>query len=298
MDKTLARLFKKLSQRYEGITTEMLEEVLVPRYYEIVEINPEVIKRGSAFTGTIKLRIEGDREGIVRGQTGKVLSRGFVRGTENWRELGKARIHGCKDDTAIAELLAKTGRRNDLESALKSVKVGDFMEIDNYGISANLTSALAELAFSEAAKSKGFEILRMPEDLARHLMGEEGYYNFDFLISRDDFAKRVEVKSLWGTNTDMARLIHSKTKEYETSSCKFETQDIFAVNMWLRTGRIEDFAYAISEYEGDHPQGLPCATKDSKPLVEYVHQNPTVNIGDGIWFGDLEEAWSISQAPT
>lgn len=196
-------------------------------------------------------------------------------------------------DVAIAELFSKTGRKSDLNKCLNDVKIGDCMEIDNYGLSANLTSALAELSFSEIAKSKGFEVLRMPEDIAKHLMGDCGYYNYDFEIIKNGITKKVEVKSLWGTNTDMARLIHSKTKEYETSSCKFETQDIFAVNLYLRTGKINDFAYAISEYEGNHPNGLPCAKKDKVLLTGYVHQNPILEIGNGIWFSDLCEIWEI-----
>ncbi|MCK5639135.1 MAG: hypothetical protein KAH67_10500, partial [Flavobacteriaceae bacterium] len=238
MEKTLINLFNKLNTKYGGINPEMLDTVLVPRYFEILELNKEVRKRGSAYTVTIKLRVDGDGEGVVRGQTGKILSKEFVESGDYWKELGKARIHRFDDNFAVAELFAKTGSKADLEHSLEIINVGDYMEIDNYGLSANLTSALSELAFSEIANSKGFMIKRMPEDIAKHLMDNDGYYNFDFLIEREGFSKKVEVKSLWGTNTDMARLIHSKTKDYATSSCKFETQDIFAVNLYLRTGKI------------------------------------------------------------
>jgi len=290
MDPTLEKLFEKISWKYGGITVEMLEKILIPQYYKVIEIDDNIIKRGPSFTVTIKLLVEGDREGVVRGQTGKIISQNFINGLENWKELGKARIHEVTGNIAIAEFFSKTGRREDLNKALKIIKIGDYMEIDNYGLSANLTSALTELAFSEIAKSKGFEVLRMPEDVAKHL---GSYYNYDFEIKKDGITKKVEVKSLWGTNTDMARLIHSKTKGYETSSCKFETQDIFAVNLYLRTGRIMDFAYAVSEYEGNHPNGLPCAKKGKEKLIEYVHQNPVIEIGNGIWFSDLDEIWKI-----
>ena len=168
------------------------------------------------------------------------------------------------------------------------------MEIDNYGISSSLTSALAELEFSEIAKSKGYSVKRMPEDIAKHLMEDGKYYNYDFLIEKDGVSKKIEVKSLWGTDTSKVRLIHALGNNYKTSSCKFETQDIFAVNLFLRTGRIKDFAYAISKYEGDDPYGLPCATgKSGDKLTEYVHQNPDMVIGNGKWYGDLDEIWKI-----
>ena len=72
------------------------------------------------------------------------------------------------------------------------------------------------------------------------------------MLERGGMQKRLEVKSLWGTNTRFARLIHSTTTKptgdpntwtpqqkanyYPTSSCKFATQDFFAVGTFLRTG--------------------------------------------------------------
>jgi len=251
-------------------------------------------KRGSASTATIKLRVEEDNEAIVRGQTGKIVPKEFIEGKTKWVEIGKARIHSKEKNIATAEFLSKAGQKADLVSALKLLKVGDYLEIDNYGISSSLTSALAELEFSEIAKSKGYSVKRMPEDIAKHLMEDGKYYNYDFLIEKDGVSKKIEVKSLWGTDTSKVRLIHALGKNYKTSSCKFETQDIFAVNLFLRTGRIKDFAYAISKCKGDDPHGLPCATcGNGDKLIEYVHQNPDMVIGNGKWYGDLDEIWEI-----
>ncbi|KXA94626.1 hypothetical protein AKJ37_07440 [candidate division MSBL1 archaeon SCGC-AAA259I09] len=143
----------------------------------------------------------------------------------------------------------------------------DYLEIDRYGIAAKLESGLAEFFFVRLMRDEGYNLTRMPEDMAKHLWGEKGRYNFDFTVKKRGDSRKVEVKSLWGTDTRRARLIHSKSKDYETSSCKFETQDIFAVNMWLRTGNIKDFAFAVSEYEENHANGLPCATKKTEISV-------------------------------
>ena len=293
MTTDLIRLFEKISWKYGGISAQMLEKVLIPKYFEIIEIKEDIVRFGSAYAVMIKIKLDRDFECIVRGQTGKILSKGFIQGKEYWRELGKVRIHEYNDEHAIAELFSKTGKRDDLLKTLKNVKIGDFLEIDSYGISAKLTSALSELAFSEIAKKDGFIVKRMPEDIAKHLMREDGYYNYDFELMKDKIIKKVEVKSLWGTDTDKARLIHSKSKDYITSSCKFKTQDIFAVNLYLKTGNIMDFAFAVSEYEGNHKLGLPCATSKEGKLTEYVHQNPIVDFSNEKWFKTISEVWKI-----
>ncbi len=127
---------------------------------------------------------------------------------------------------------------------------------------------------------------RMPEDMAKHL-GQ--YYNYDFEFERYGVIKKVEVKSLWGTNTDFARLIHSTGKDYPTSSCKYATQDIFAVSLFLRTGNIRDFAFARSVPSDEKSYGLPPASG----YPEHVNQNPRCEIGDGVWFGSIEEVWNL-----
>ena len=118
-------------------------------------------------------------------------------------------------------------------------------------------------------------------------MGE--YYNYDFEFERDGVTKKIEVKSLWGTNTDFARLIHNTGRDYPTSSCKYVTQDIFAVSLFLRTGNVRDFAFARSVSSEIKPYGLPSATG----YPEHVNQNPICGIGNGSWFATIDEVWNL-----
>ena len=127
----------------------------------------------------------------------------------------------------------------------------------------------------------------MPEDMAQHI---GTYRNYDFEVEKKGVRKKVEVKSLWGTNTKFARLIHSKTDGYPTSSCKFATQDFFAVSLFLRTGRIQDFAFARSVPKNVKLYGLPRAGK----FPAHVNQNPPCAVGDGTWFGSLDEVWNLA----
>ena len=143
----------------------------------------------------------------------------------------------------------------------------------------------------------------MPEDMAAHL---GSYMNFDFEVEKGDIRKRLEVKSLWGTNTKFARLIHSTTTRpkgdpstwtpqqaanyYPTSSCKFATQDFFAVSLFLRSGRIDDFAFARSVPRDQKPYGLPRA----RNYTEHVSQNPSCAVGDGTWFASLDDVWALA----
>jgi hypothetical protein len=123
------------------------------------------------------------------------------------------------------------------------------------------------------------------------------YPSYDFDVERDGDKRKVEVKSLWGTDTRYARLIHGKStgqdrgqpNYYATSSCKFATQDIFAVSLFLRTGNLRDFAFARSVPRDVAPYGLPRATN----YPDYVNQNPECVIGDGTWFASIEEVWNL-----
>ncbi|MEW6215885.1 MAG: hypothetical protein AB1478_11905, partial [Nitrospirota bacterium] len=112
---------------------------------------------------------------------------------------------------------------------------------------------------------------------------------------------RVELKSLWGTDTTKARLIHTVSRDaggknskredkqvWDTSSCRFNDQDIFAVSMWLRTGCITDFAYALSVPDSIHKEwGLPVALR----YPHHVSQNPKISDPpSGAWSMNLNEA--------
>jgi hypothetical protein len=176
------------------------------------------------------------------------------------------------------------------------------LEIDQYGAAAKVLSGLAEHALVKQLTGQGYQVKRMPEDMARHL---GNYANYDFEVSMDGITRKVEVKSIWGTNTRFARLIHSTTSKpkgnpehwteqqkynyYPTSSCKFSTQDIFAVSLFLRTGNITDFAFARSAPNDVQPHGLPRAVA----YPDHVNQNPPCEIGNGSWFGSIAEVWNL-----
>jgi hypothetical protein len=162
------------------------------------------------------------------------------------------------------------------------------LEIDQFGASAKVLSGLAEYYLMRQAEAEGYSVRRMPEDMARHL---GVYANYDFEFSKNGQTKKVESKSLWGTKTSCARLIHSKTKGYRSSSCKFITQDIFAVSLFLRTGNITDFAFARSVPQSpERPYGLPVVPK----FPDHVTQNPPCEVGNGSWFGSIAEVWDLT----
>jgi len=281
-------LAERLLWRFKGATFSMLEEVLLPLQVPLAEVGDEVKRFGSNYGVTFKIGVGSEHPSIMRGRSGKVIPKGSAAGEGNWRELLKARIHHAAPGYATGELHA--GSKRELVRRLPQVQVGDILEVDRFGITAKLESALTEAALLEHARDRGYVANRMPEDIAKHL-GE--YWHFDYLLEKNGEQRRVECKSLWGTDTRYARLIHSKGKNYITSSCKFATQDIFAVNMWLRTGVITDIAFARSVRRDDaHPYGLPCATRrGGGELPDYVHQNPLVEIGDGVWFPTIDDVW-------
>jgi hypothetical protein len=271
----------------------MLSRVLNPYRLKIIEIsdpkeNQKTKKRFRAeVTGDIWTTFE-------QGTTGKVVPKSYVEGDSAWREIVKARILQSLPTYVEGELYFAGPR---LQAALAEVKVGDYLEIDPFGVTSKIESALAEAAFFREAESQGFSVIRMPENVAMHI-GTQRYY--DFRLQRDGKEYWVELKSLWGTDTTKARLIHTVSREgvgknkirqdrqvWRTSSCRFKDQDIFAVSMWLRTGRITDFAYALS-VPSDKQQtwGLPKVPN----YPEHVTQNPSVSDPpSGAWTSDLLE---------
>jgi hypothetical protein len=289
-DVDAAKILRALLKRFRGATLDMLQEVLLPLQVPLVEVGVDIKRFGPGYAVTFQVEVGTEDPSITRGRSGKVIPKDAANGDAVWQELLKARIHEAKAGHAVGELHG--GNKGELTEKLQKVRAGDVLEIDRYGITAKLESALTEVAFVRHAQLAGYKVTRMPEDIARHL-GD--YWHFDFLLEKDGITKRVECKSLWGTNTKYARLIHSKGGNYETSSCKFATQDIFAVNMWLRTGAITDIAFARSVQRDEaHPYGLPVATgRGGGPLPEYVHQNPVCSIGDGVWFQSINDVWNL-----
>lgn len=302
-----SELFKTLSKRYAGATPEALMAVLCPLLIPIRSLDKTVIRlEGHAHhRATFTIQISEQNETIIQiGRTGKFIPAAYLNGGD-WKEIVKGRIVHINTNTGIAEGELYTGEssKSSLTKALELLGPNDLWEVDQYGASAKILSALAEYFLVEHGKAHGYDVVRMPEDMARHL---GAYANFDFLFKKDGVTRRVEAKSLWGTNTQCARLIHSTTTAprgnpatwtadqnknyYPTSSCKYTTQDIFAVNLFLREGNIREFAFARSISAANSPHGLPF----SPGYPEHLHQNPKCEINNSVWFSSINDVWNLA----
>lgn len=297
-----------LTRRYMA-TPNALIAVLCPLLVPIHTLEKRIfIAPGEAHARasfTVKVNDENSSV-LVRGRTGKFVPASYGNGQPGWREIAKGRIININSKTGLAngEIYLGFGAEDETELglALDQLTEHDLLEIDQYGVAAKALSGLTEYYLVQHLKSRGFQVFRMPEDMAGHL---GSYTNFDFLIERGGVTKRLEVKSLWGTNTKFARLIHSKTTKpkgepdtwtpqqktnyYPTSSCKFSTQDFFAVSTFLRTGDIQEFAFARSVPNDEQKHGLP----RSRSYPEHVSQNPLCQIGDGTWFTTIDHVWDF-----
>jgi hypothetical protein len=286
---SLEELGAQILRRFAGATPEMLAEVLTPLQVEIVSIDLDSVeKRGTAWSVLFRGQPGHSNTHVVRGRTGKVVPLGSAIGDEPWREIIKARIHEADSAGCVGELHAP--RRADLEERLRDiVETEVVLEIDRFGAAAKVESALTEVAFERQALREDFLVWRMPEDTARHL-GTYARYDFRLRDKISDLEQRFELKSLWGTDSRYARLISSKTSTNPTSSPRFDAQDFFAVNLWLRTGNVTDIAFARSvPRTSEHPHGLPVAPS----FPEHVNQNPLCEIGDGTWFRSIREVWEL-----
>ena len=304
--KYLAESFRGLMRRYGGSTPEAFQAVLSPLLIPIRSLDKAVMRLPgqnhyrASFTVAIH---DTNRSVLTRGRTGKFVPATFKSGATIWREIAKGRIIDVDAASGVASGEVYVGsQRAELLRALEILSADDLLEIDQYGAAAKVLSGLAEYFLVETVTKCGYSVCRMPEDMARHL---GAYLNYDFEFGRNGVLKKVEAKSIWGTDTRYARLIHSLTTRppgdpsswtehqrrnyYPTSSCKFATQDIFAVSLFLRTGNIRDFAFARSVSKSVKPYGLPPAAK----YPEHVNQNPPCNIGDGTWFATIDEVWDL-----
>lgn len=281
--------FQELTKRYTGADPDAFLAVLCPILVPIHTLDKTIVKLPgqSHYRASFSIRLTGEnRVAVQRGRTGKFVPASYVNGGI-WREIAKGRIISVDEQSGLAEGEVYTGgSRSDLEMALAQLESCDFWEVDQFGAAAKVLSGLAEYYLVDTARKSGYAVRRMPEDTAKHL---GTYYNYDFEFSKGTKTMKVEVKSIWGTNTRFARLIHSLGPDYPTSSCKFETQDIFAVSLFLRTGNIRDFAFARSVPRDVKPYGLPRAEK----YPDHVNQNPSCEIGDGTWFATIDEVWDL-----
>lgn len=288
------QMFENLCKRYHGMTADSLQHILCPMLVPISKIDRTVFKvEGQKhWRASFQIKISDKYSELMTvGRTGKFVSNAYAKGRGVWNEIAKGRIIHVDRNKGIADgeiyLGSTKNTKTKLLNALSHLTENDFLEIDQYGASAKILSALVEYNLAYLAKRAGYKVTRMPEDCAKHL-GK--YYNYDFEFSKNGDTKRIEVKSLWGTDTQYARLIHSKSNDHETSSCKFETQDIFAVSLFLRTGNSMDFAFAKSISEIDDPEhGLPHATNQP----DYVTQNPVCTIDNVRWFKNIDDIWDL-----
>lgn len=298
------RFYDRIKKRYGDVDMEALEAVLSPIIIPIKDIDNNIYRAvgQSHWRATFHIDIHPNWAHVMqRGMTGKFVPKEYVEENGIWREICKGRIINADFDKMQAEGEIYVGKHKTyLEEAVKELSVGDYLEIDQYGASAKILSSLAEYYLAKHATDRGYVVRRMPEDTARHL---GAYYNYDFEFEKNGVTKKIEAKSLWGTNTDYARLIHSTTSKpkgieanwtseqrktyYPTSSCKFATQDIFAVNLFLRTGNIKNFAFAKSISKANSKNGLPFAAK----YPEHVNQNPLCKIDNKTWFASIDEVW-------
>lgn len=280
-----------LLARFGGATVEMLDRVLTPYRLPVSSIDVAPDGKTAQFEATIPADVWTTFE---EGTTGKVVPRAHIEGNAPWKEVIKARIREARQRSVVGELYFAPAR---FAAALREVKTGDYLEIDPFGVTSKIESALCEAALFQVATAAGFAVTRMPENVAKHV-GTQNY--FDFRLERAGRIYRVELKSLWGTDTTKARLIHTVSKEgggknskredkqvWNTSSCRFKDQDIFAVSMWLRTGRVTDFAFALSVPERRHKKwGLPVVPE----YPHHVTQNPPIDDPpSGPWTMDLNE---------
>lgn len=297
-----------LTRRYKADPKALIAvlcPILIPIHTldKTVHIVPGQTHARASFT----VKITDENYGVlVRGRTGKFVPAGYGGGEPGWREIAKGRIIDVDEKAGIASgevYLGFGGNEAELTEAIVQLTEGNFLEIDQYGVAAKALSGLSEYYLAHALKLQGYRVFRMPEDMAAHL---GAYMNFDFIVEKGGVRKRLEVKSLWGTNTRFARLIHSTTSKpkgppetwteqqrlnyYPTSSCKFATQDFFAVGLFLRTGNVAEFAFARSvPKDATRSYGLP----RSRNYPEHVSQNPLCSVGDGTWFATLDEVWSL-----
>jgi len=218
-----------------------------------------------------------------------------VNGEMGWEELGKVRVHrDCGDHLDVEFYLGSASKRQ-AQSGLLCISVGDYFEYDPYGVTPKLVSAISERALELDVISQGWHVTSMPDDKAAHL-GEKEHYDFQLEASislGETFPGlpsrplRLEVKSLWGTDTTKARLIHSVGGRWTTSSIRFEDQDIIAVSRFLQSGNASDFAYAASVSTSTHATlGLPA----SEGHPAHASQNPDCHTFNGTpWFDNLND---------
>jgi hypothetical protein len=188
---------KLLTRRYTA-EPEALIAVLCPLLLPIHTLDKEIFTVGGQAhaRASFSVKVTQETSGVlVRGRTGKFVPASYGTGEPGWREIAKGRIVDVDAATGIAQgevYLGFGGAADDLEAAIADLSDKDYLEVDQYGVAAKALSGLSEYYLVANLKARGFDVVRMPEDMAAHL---GTYMNFDFIVERDTVKKRLEVKS-------------------------------------------------------------------------------------------------------
>lgn len=284
-------MVKNILKRYQGMSEDAFLKIFRPTLIPVSKVVKNVFLMPGQQHWRASFQIEIKEEYaslIVEGRMGTFVPGAHVEGEEEWKAIARGRIINVDKENKIAygEILCGN-TKEELEAALEQMGDSDYYEIDPYEMNDKITNALVEYNLEDMAKKAGYKVTRIPEG-ASNQAGQN--YNYGFEFEKDGVVKRIQLKSIWTEDTRYARLIHTKTNRYLTSNCKFETQDIFAISLYPRTGKTTDFAFAKSISITEDPvHGLPQAPG----FVGYVVQNPICEVDHVVWFDSIDGVWGI-----
>ena len=282
-------LVKNILKRYQGMSEEAFKNIFCPTLIPIYKIvnNVFLMPGQQHWRASFQIEVKEEySELIAEGREGTFVSAAYVAGEGEWKNLAKGRIINVDRENKIAygEILFGN-TKEELEAALENLKEEDYLEIEEYGISEKVTTALVEYNLVKLAKKDGYEVTKLPKVRGKAADAPDEY---PFEFTKDGVTKRIQVKSLWMEDPRYARLIHPKSNRYLTSSCKFDAQDIFAVSLYPRTGNTMDFAFAKSISKAQDPvHGL----EEARGFAGFVTQNPECEIDNTVWFDSIDGVW-------
>lgn len=280
--------YSKINGVCFGAEPEIMQEVLCPVRVPIKEIDPKIVKlyghahSRAGFTLALEERFASL---LTVGRTGKFVS-GAADGFSP-EEIAKGKILSVDEEKGIAkgEIYTGTAQIADLQSAVQKLSDRDFFEIDPYGIAEKIRKSLIEEQLIKTARKQGYKVRTKSEDPAR----KTGIHPYDFLLEKDGVRKKVSIKSLWENDRSRVKLAYASSNDYFSRSCKFEDQDIFAVNLAERTGNLEDFVFAKSVSAKESEHGLLCAANYEDCAMQ---KQPCEEDGK-VWFSSLDDVWTV-----
>lgn len=284
-------LVKNILKRYQGMSEDAFKNIFCPTLIPIYKIvnNVFLMPGQQHWRASFQIEIKEEySELIAEGREGTFVPAAYVEKEGEWKNLAKGRIINVDRENKIAygEILFGN-TKEELEAALENLKEEDYLEIEEYGISEKITTALVEYNLVELAKKGGYQVKKLPKVRGKAADAPDEY---PFEFTKDGVTKRIQVKSLWMEDPRYARLIHPKSNRYLTSSCKFDAQDIFAVSLYPRTGNTMDFAFAKSISKAQDPvHGL----EEARGFAGFVTQNPECEIDNTVWFDSIDGVWMV-----